>query len=62
MELLQLEPPDYGVLSTGLYIINDDGIQILAGPFDSETAAITWIIQRQEGFNRRRSAPEATAH
>jgi hypothetical protein len=62
MELLDLQPPDYGVRSTGIYIIDDDGIRIFAGPFDSETAAITWIIHRQEDLNQRRSAQERAAH
>jgi hypothetical protein len=53
MELLQLEPPDYGVRTMGIYIIDDDGIGICAGPFDSETAAIGWINQRQEMLIRR---------
>ena len=48
MELLQLEPPDYGVHTMGIYVIDDDGIGICAGPFDSETAAIGWIDQRHE--------------
>ena len=36
MELLQLEPPDYGVRTMGIYIIDDDGIGVCAGPFDLE--------------------------
>ena len=52
MELLQLEPPDYGVCTMGIYIIDDDGIGVCAGPFDSETAAIGWIDQRQETLIR----------
>jgi hypothetical protein len=48
MELLQLEPPDYGVRIMGIYLIDDDGIGVCAGPFDSETAAIGWIDQRRE--------------
>ena len=38
--LLELEPPDYGVHTTGIYVIDDDGIGVRAGPFESETAAI----------------------
>jgi hypothetical protein len=53
MELLDLQPPDYGVHITGLYIIDDDGERVFAGPFDSETAAITWIAQRQDALSRR---------
>jgi hypothetical protein len=59
MELLHLEPPDYGVRTIGIYIIDDDGIGVCAGPFDSETAAIGWIDQRQEALIRclHRKAP-----
>ena len=52
MELLHLEPPDYGVRTMGIYIIDDDGIGVCAGPFDSETAAISWIDQRHETIIR----------
>jgi hypothetical protein len=31
MELLDLQPPDYGVRSTGIYIIDDDGLRVFAG-------------------------------
>ena len=61
MELLQLEPPDYGVCTMGVYMIDDDGIGICDGPFDSETAAIGWIDQRQEMLIRR-SQSEAPIH
>jgi hypothetical protein len=40
MELLELEPPQYGVRISGIYVIDDDGIATLAGPFGSEPAAI----------------------
>jgi hypothetical protein len=56
MELLDLEPPDYGVHTTGIYIIDDDGISVLAGPFESETVAIGWIDRRQEILIRTRPA------
>ena len=62
MELLQLEPPDYGVHTTGIYIIGDDGTHVFAGPFDSESSAIGWIDQRQDALNRRRSARESAVH
>jgi hypothetical protein len=55
MELLDLQPPDYGVRNTGIYIIDDDGLCVFAGPFESEPTAIAWIIQRQETINRHRS-------
>jgi hypothetical protein len=56
MELLDLQPPHYGVHITGIYIIDDDGIRIFAGPFESETAALNWLEQRQEALLRHRSA------
>ena len=62
MELRQLEPPDYDVHTTGIYIIDDDGTRVFAGPFDSETAAIGWIVQRQQDMNRRRSVHESGVH
>ena len=40
MELLELQPPEYGV---HLYVIDDDGRQVCAGPFQSETDAIVSI-------------------
>jgi hypothetical protein len=48
MELLQLDPTEYGVHSTGIYIIDDDGIKVCAGPFDTETAAIASIEAHRE--------------
>ena len=62
MELLDLQPPHYGVHITGIYIIDDDGTRVFAGPFDSETAAIGWIVQRQQDMNRRRSVHESGVH
>ena len=62
MELLDLPPPDYGVHSTGIYIIDDDGVRVFAGPFESEASAIAWIIQRQETMNLRRSEHVSALH
>jgi hypothetical protein len=62
MELLDLQPPDYGVHSTGIYIIDDDGLRVFAGPFASEASAIAWIIQRQETMNRHRSERTSAIH
>jgi hypothetical protein len=59
MELLQLEPPDYCVHSSGIYVIDDDGIAVVAGPFDSEIAAVAWITQRQERLNQDHLPPAA---
>ena len=54
MELLLLEPPDYGVRTIGIYVIDDDGIGVCAGPFESEVAALRWIEGRQETLVRNR--------
>jgi hypothetical protein len=62
MELLDLQPPDYDVRTTGIYIIDDDGLHVFAGPFESEATAITWIIQRQEIMNRHRSERTSATH
>ena len=59
MELRQLEPPDYDVHTTGIYIVDDDGVRVFA---DSETAAIGWIVQRQQDMNRRRSVHQSGVH
>jgi hypothetical protein len=54
MELLQLEPPHHNVRISGIYVIDDDGTEVIAGPFESETAAINWIELRQEVLNNTR--------
>jgi hypothetical protein len=36
-----------GVHITGIYIVDDDGIHIFAGPFESETTAPNWLEQPQ---------------
>jgi hypothetical protein len=43
MELLELQPPEYGVQTSGIYIIDDDGRQVCAGPFPTATDAIVSI-------------------
>ena len=47
-----LSSPSYGVSTPGIYIIDDDGEHVCAGPFDSEIAAIAWIDLRQQNFVR----------
>ena len=47
-KLLELDSPSYGVSTPGIYIIDDDGEHVCAGPFDSEIAAIAWIDLRQQ--------------
>jgi hypothetical protein len=46
----------------GIYIIDDDGLRVFAGPFASEATAIAWIIQRQETMNRHRSERTSAIH
>ena len=43
MELLELQPPEYGVHTSGIYVIDDDGRRVCAGPFQTETDAIVSI-------------------
>ena len=52
MELLELRPPEFGVTKPGVYVVDDDGAQVRAGPFDNDTAALAWIEQRQYGLSR----------
>ncbi len=47
MELLELDPLQLGVTDTGVYVVDDEGAVILAGPFAHETDAIAWIVQIQ---------------
>jgi hypothetical protein len=61
MELLDLQPPEYGVHGTGIYIIDDDGRHVCAGPFGSEATAIAWIILHQKTLTRDRSARASAA-
>jgi hypothetical protein len=48
--------------SKGIYIIDDDGLSVFAGPFESEAEAIAWIIQRQETLTRHRSRHALAIH
>lgn len=45
MEILQLAPADFGVPVAGIYVIDDDGEDVLAGPFGSESDALLWIAR-----------------
>jgi hypothetical protein len=57
MELLELTPPDFGVERSGIYVLDDNGTLVLAGPFSDEAAALTWIEQtRAERSTRSLSA------
>ena len=48
MDLLQLEPPDYGVGTIGIYIIDDDGIGVCAGPFDLKPPPLAGSINTRK--------------
>lgn len=66
MELLDLLPPDHDVQTAGIYVIDDDGNHVLAGPFHSEAEAIAWIDHRPEspheaGRRGDRSCPKQTS-
>ncbi len=43
MEVLELDPPQLGVAEAGIFVADDDGTTILAGPFQHETEALAWI-------------------
>jgi hypothetical protein len=43
MELLELTPPDFEVELGGIYVLDDDGALVLAGPFPDEAAALAWV-------------------
>jgi hypothetical protein len=62
MELLELDSPSYGVNTPGIYIIDDDGERVCAGPFDSEIAAIAWIDLRQQSFVQHRPLQDSGMH
>ena len=52
MELLELIPPEFGVAEPGIYVVDDDGAHVRAGPFDNDAAALAWIEQRQRRLSR----------
>lgn len=43
MELLYLFPPRSGVRLSGVYVLDDDGERVLAGPFKNPRNAVRWI-------------------
>ncbi len=43
MELLYLFPPRSGVRLSGIYVLDDDGERVLAGPFMNARNAVRWI-------------------
>ncbi len=56
MELLYLSPPRSGVRLSGIYVLDDEGERVLAGPFMSLREAVRWIEMtapaRQEATKR----------
>jgi hypothetical protein len=52
MELLELIPPEFGVAEPGVYVVDDDGAQVRAGPFPNDAVALAWIEQRQCRLSR----------
>ena len=47
MQLLELSPTELGVHCQGIYVVDDDGIGVIAGPFDSVALAVAWIDGRR---------------
>lgn len=43
MELLSLRWGEHGVAVPGIYVLDDEGEEILAGPFRTEADAVGWI-------------------
>ena len=43
MQLLELDPDELGVASHGIYVVDDDEVRVLAGPFETEALALEWI-------------------
>lgn len=60
MELLYLFPPRSGVRLSGIYVLDDEGEQVLAGPFMSPRDAVRWIEMtvpaRQDATKRSEAA------
>ncbi|MDQ2741068.1 MAG: hypothetical protein M3Z66_02025 [Chloroflexota bacterium] len=43
MEVCDLSPGEFGVTVAGIYVVNEDGDRVLAGPFGAEADALAWI-------------------
>lgn len=60
MELLYLSPPQSDVQLSGVYVLDDEGERVLAGPFLSSRDAVRWIEMtipaRQEATRRSEAA------
>ena len=50
MELLELTPSELGVTIVGIYVVDDDGAHVVAGPFETGDAALAWINNHQQGM------------
>ena len=43
VQLLELDSDELDVASHGIYVVDDDDVRVLAGPFDTEALAVEWI-------------------
>jgi hypothetical protein len=43
VQLLELDPDELGVARHGIYVVDDDDVRVIAGPFDTEAMALEWI-------------------
>ncbi len=48
MQLLQLSSRELGVAIGGIYVVDDEEIHILAGPFATEAGGVSWIEHHKE--------------
>jgi hypothetical protein len=46
MQLLELDRDELGVANRGIYVVDDDEVRVLAGPFETEELALEWIDDR----------------
>lgn len=50
MQILELSRGEFAVIQPGIYIVDDEELHVLAGPFASEDVAMAWIDNQD---NRR---------
>ena len=62
MEVLELDPPQLGVAEAGIFVADDDGTTILAGPFQHETEALAWIEKNPCSAMRRNQSSSCARH
>ena len=60
MEILELSPGELGVDSAGVYVVDDGGRHVLAGPFATEIAALVWINLTHEARIKNSVAAEGS--